>query len=301
MTNLAKIINKEHKLLQSEAFYRKYPAMNFSSLAAFYQSPDHALITMESKSYFEFGKMFETLLQDLATGSSTFGDRFFRCDVMGSMPDNLIGVIDSGADLTEQYVWTKAGKLSATYKKKHAFLDVCVENPGRVPVSLGDWDMLERLTENMLAMEFMGVPAREFLAKAQWQVPITWDDKKALLDCLVELGDEWLPIDIKTAFSFGKFSRMLKSKYFIQSLHYTEGVTECFGSSLQMPFFVASKEAPYLCQPWAVDYGGIDDLKAATDTYKKLCRDYKAWDSGGRKVKGWLPVRSCKLWLGGGV
>ena len=99
----------------TEEEYRKYPGLNFSSLASFYNkgtySPDHALMSIDFKSYFEFGKMFEALLQDTATGTKTFDERFFQSTVDGNMPDKMIQWIDEKHDLTSYYVYTQKGRF----------------------------------------------------------------------------------------------------------------------------------------------------------------------------------------------
>lgn len=286
----------------NEEEYREYPAINFSSLASYYNkgvySPDHALMTVDFKSYFEYGKAFETMLQDAVKCTNEFEKRFFQSTVAGKMPDDLIKWIDEGEDLEQFYVYTKTGGLNATYKTRHAFLDEARTNPGKIPVSIQDWDMLNRHTERMLKMQYIDAKVEDILSAGQWQVPITWFDgdieKKALVDCLVDLGGEILPIDIKTTSGFKQFSYMLKDKYFLQDIHYCEGVTHTHVVAMQMVFFVASKEAPCLCQPWAVDYGGVDYRMAAIEEYKNLCDSYSKWVNDGRFPKGWLPFQSVK-------
>jgi hypothetical protein len=284
----------------TEEEYRKYPGLNFSSLASFYNkgtySPDHALMSIDFKSYFEFGKMFEALLQDTATGTKTFDERFFQSTVDGNMPDKMIQWIDEKHDLTSYYVYTKKGDLSGTYKTRHAFLDEALENPGKIPVSTGDWEMLHTLTDRMMNMKYSDALVGDLLANAEFQVPIAWESsidglrKKALLDCIVQIGDEFYPFDIKTTAAFKQFGYMLSDKYWVQEIHYTEGVNEVFGTCMTMPFLVASKEAPYLCQPWECDYGDIDKKTIAHEEYHNLCQAYIDWLSDGRNPIGWLPL-----------
>lgn len=292
------------KLDISEKEYRKLPGLNFSKLAAFYNkginSPDHALLEVKFKSYFEFGKMFETLIQDMAKGSNEFEKRFFQSTVKGNMPDDMIRWIDEKEDLEQFYVWTKKGDLSKTFKTRHDFLDEAQENPGKIPVSTKDWDLLQRLTENMMKMPYQGVPVGDLLAKADFQVPLRWKDeitgleKKALVDCLLDLGSEFIPFDIKTTADFRRFSYMLRDKCFIQNFQYVEGVNACCGPAISMPFLVASKEAPFLCQSWLCDFGDSEWACNAHDTYQQLCRDYAAWDG---KPRGYLPLQRQKFYF----
>jgi hypothetical protein len=288
----------------NEKEYRKHPGLNFSNLAAFYNkgiySPDHALLKFHYKSYFEYGKMFESMLQDAATGSNEFGKRFYQSKVDGKMPDELIKWIDEKEDLNQFYKFNKDGSKSKTCKTKHAYLDEAQLNIGKIPVSVKDWDLLHRHTENMLKMEYLDSKVSDLLSSAQWQVPVIFEDydgltKKALIDCLVDLGgSQYLLIDIKTTANFKQFFWMLKEKYFIQDLHYTKAVNLKYGDCEQMVFFVASKEAPFLCSPFMVDYGGIDFKSSAIEEYMELCEAYKKWIDGGKKPKGWLPLQTVK-------
>lgn len=289
----------------TEQEYREYPAMNFSSLAAYNNkgvySPDHALMKIEFKSYFEYGKMFETMLQDAVKGTSEFQDRFFKSTVSGSMPDDMIKWIDEGEDLESHIKYNKDGiTRNGSCKTKHAFIDEAMANPGKIPVSTQDWDMLERHVGNMLKMEYLDAKVEDILAAAEWQVPIVWNEdgfeKKALVDCLVNLGDEYLPVDIKTTANFKQFMYMLRDKYIWQDIHYTEGINATHGVAMKMVFFVASKEAPFLCQPWSVDYGDADFRVTAIEKYRELCEAYHKWDQAGRYPKGWLPLQTTKFY-----
>ena len=286
----------------TEEEYWKYPALNFSSLASYYNSgiysPDHALMRVEFKSYFEYGKMFETLLQDTVKGTKEFEKRFFKSTVSGKIPDDLIKWIDNGEDLENHIKLKKDGTRNMQSKTLHAFIDEAMANPGKIPVPTKDWDMLERHIERMLKMQYLDASVEDILAAGQWQVPITWKDddipKKALVDCLVDLGGEHLPVDIKTAAGFQKFGFMLRDKYWIQDLWYCEGVAATKGASMQMVFFVASKEDPCLCQPWSIDHSDPGSRAIAIEEYKGLCNSYHKWSESGRFPKGWLPLQAVK-------
>ncbi len=303
--------NKEGTMTPSrpevtEAEYRAYPALNSSSLSSFYNkgiySPDHALMKFEYKSYFEYGKMFETMLQDETSGSKEFEKRFYQSNVSGKMPDEMISWIDNKENLMFHYKLNKDGSRSQTCKVKHAYLDEALDNPGKIPVSVEDWEMLQRHTNNMLNMYYLDAKVGDILAKAKWQVPVFFTDydgieKKALFDCLVDLGGQYLLIDIKTTAGFQKFGWMLRDKYFIQEILYTNAVNIQYGDCQNMVFFVASKEAPFLCSPFVIDYGGIDFRSAAIEEFNELCEAYKTWNDDGRFPKGWLPMQTIKHYM----
>ncbi len=284
--------------------YRNSKGINFSKIAAYYNkgtySPDHALMDIKYKSYFEYGKMFETMLQDQIQGSDAFGQQFYRSKLESKMPDKLIEWIKED-DLTEHYVFTAAGNFNNTYRNRHAYLDEAEDNPGKIPVSVPDFKMLETHTKHMLAMRFLGKSVSKLLEQGKWQVPIFWEDdnsieKKALIDCLVIDADP-VVIDIKTTANFKQFAWLLNDKYFLQDIHYMEGVCEQIKQTdNRMVFFVASKEPPYLCQPWMAEY---QSMKNVMEEYNDLCAAYEIWVSEGRKPKGWLPLAARQLRIGG--
>jgi len=290
----------------TEHEYRKSPGLNFSSIAAYYNggaySPDHALMRFGLKSFFEYGKAFETMLQDAVKSTNEFEKRFFRSTVSGKMPDDLIKWIDTGDDLENRIVLKKDGTRNMQKKTLHAFLDEAMAHPGQIPLPSNDFAMLKQHTDRMLNMHYRDARVGDILAAGQWQVPIIWIDedsglaKKALVDCLVDLGGDFLPVDIKTTAGFGAFRGMLRGKYWIQDIWYCEGVAATKGPTMPMVFFVASKEVPYLCQPWTIDYSdpGLRDI--AIEDCRALCLSYQAWADAGKPSKGWLPEQSIKYY-----
>ena len=285
--------------MDSEQQYRKAPGLNYSNLSRFNQSQDHCLMPFEHKSYFEFGHQFEQLLQDACIGTATFADRFFVSEIDGTLPDDLIKMIDMGWDLTLEYKYNKDGSRSKTCKKKHAFLDAALEHPGMIPVSKTDNEMLKVMIENMMNMNYLDMSVGELLSKAQWQVPVYWEDdewhkKKCLVDCLVEIDGTNYPLDVKTAAGFNRFYGNLQHGYWIQALHYAEGVKSLGKPIKPMTFLVASKEAPYLSKPIQIDW---NDYNLALNKYKGLCNRYARWQQDGSKPKGFLPLERKKIYI----
>jgi len=299
---------------ETEEEYRKHKALNFSKLGSYYHegiySPDHALIELEFKSYFEYGKMFETLLQDTVKGTKDFDKRFFISGVSGAIPEKLIQWIDEKEDLESHIVYNKPKKdgsveRSKTHKIMHAFIDECLDNPGMIPVSIEDHEMLKMHVERMCEMPYPGynVKTGDLLSKAEWQVGIKWKDdygleKKALIDAIVDIGGEYILFDIKTAADEKRFSYRLADYYWIQDMQYTEGVQEVIGmlayDMMQMLFLVAYKDKPYVCQPCMVDYGNTDQRIIAIEEYKDLCESFSKWNG---KPIGWLPMKTKKVYL----
>jgi hypothetical protein len=286
--------------MDTEKQYRAAPGLNYSNLSRFNQSQDHCLMPFEHKSYFEFGHQFEQLLQDACTGTTTFAERFFISEVDGTLPDDLIKMIDMNWDLTREYKYNKDGSRSKTCKKKHAFLDAALEHPGMIPVSKTDDEVLRVMLENMMNMEYLDMTVGELLSKAQWQKSIYWEDddwikKKCLVDCLVEIDGTHYPLDVKTAANFPRFYNNLSHGYWIQALHYAEGVNSLSKTTKPMTFLVASKEAPYLSKPIMIDWS--DKYNEAVNKYRGICSRYAKWLESGSKSKGFLPLERKRIYI----
>lgn len=292
--------------LTAEQRYRVHPGLNYSSLADFYESPDHALMVRTEKAYFEVGNLFETLLFDAVTGQRTFADRFF----VGrdtTPPDKILQWLAAGENLEDQYTYNKDGSKSKKCANLHAWIDACLENPGKTPISQADFDMCRRLVDNMLKIEDPTIgPLKDILAACNWQVPMYWEDgqKKALADCLLSVGGETWVFDIKTTASFGHFVGMMRGRYWLQDIHYTEGAETVYGGcKTPMIFLVAEKKEPFLCQmftamplePSEID---LEYRRKAIGLYQDTVERYREWNSGGRNPVGWKPMEVVKLYLG---
>ncbi len=69
--------------------YRAFPGLNYSFLADYRESEEKAAKGTGPKSFFETGKAFESIIEDRATGSTLFADRYFVANVTGTMPEKL--------------------------------------------------------------------------------------------------------------------------------------------------------------------------------------------------------------------
>lgn len=280
--------------------YRAWPAINYSSLADFKESPDHALMEKPAKSYFEEGTAFELLIEDRAKGSDKFGARFFVANAPGSMPEDLAGWIESGEDLETKYRRNKDGTLNKGSARIHLWLDECQKNPGKMPVGKDRKEMLDKMVDNFLLMQpFADVgtenPLSEILPVADFQVPIVWYvgqmRKKALVDCMIVTQKTVYAFDIKTSADIDRFVWMLKSKYWIQEAHYSAGLGQIFpDKNIVWRFLVASKAAPYISQPFCVDPFSMSDN--GKQAYYDLCTRYYAWVEDGKPPRGWKDLKS---------
>lgn len=287
-----------------EKDYRRYPAINYSSLADFNESQDHALMDKPAKSYFEEGTAFELLVEDRAKGTAKFAERFFLADAPGDMPDDLAGWIDRKENLNTKYRLKIDGGRNNQSKRLHAWLDECAINPGMMPMGTDQIDMLGKMVDNFMKMkplEDIGVneTLEEILPVAQFQVPVIWNvgkmKKKALLDCMVETDTAVYVFDTKTSADLKRFQWMTKDRYWIQEVHYSSGIGRIFpGKDVHWRFIVSSKAEPWLSQTFCIDQTSTDN---AWFEYQELCDRYQAWLDDGRPAKGWKELSTVKLYF----
>jgi hypothetical protein len=291
----------------TEKEYRAAPGINYSLIADYASSPDRALMGHEPKSYFDFGNIFEIRLQDKITGENLFQDKYFVADLKGNIPDKLCKWLEDDTDLQECYTYNKDGKTrSGKCKNIHAWLDACLENPGKHPVSQDVMAQIDLMISNMLKIELFGAKLTDILVpeNVQFQVPVFWESgtikKKALIDivALVRMQGENINLlfDIKTTANHTQFKRMFRAKYWIQNIHYVEGSTIKLGATYpKMIFLAASKEEPYIAQPYELETGStaIEILSR----YKELCEDVSLWVAQGKPKRGWRPLESIKIFI----
>jgi len=275
--------------------YRDRPGLNYSTLARFYQGPDFALLDVEPKSYFEIGNSLELALQDRAQGTDTWHDRFFEAESAGTIPEKLVKWIEDDEDLTTKYTFNKDGETrNKKYSRIHDWLDECIAHPGKIPMGKTEQDMVGRMLRSILAMEIEGVPFTDVLPDCMFQVPLYWESrgiqKKALLDIVYQTEDLTYIWDLKSAANFSMFKRMLRQKYWIQYIHYTEGAARYFKGVRPMNFLVASKSTEDLNHAMEVEVDRgleMENFYDLQQEYENLTTEYLAWVDGGKKPKGY--------------
>lgn len=278
--------------------YHRIKAINSTHLAEFAESPDHALMRIKAKQVFTLGHAFEDIVFWKVSGDrSRFDARFFTAN-LGTPPDKIVQAIESGADLSSLEVLTVKGERNGRNATLHSWIDACQEHHGLKPLSLDEFNVLNRMAENLVRMDLDG-PCGDIIGACEWQVPITWErrgiKKKALIDLVLRVGDETCIYDLKAYASLSMFRQTLKSKAWVQSLHYTEGANAVWGGTVHpMVFLVAEKAEPYLAQPFRVH---PDSMESAEMRYLSLCDDFMAWDYAGRPARGYKFLEEVKLWL----
>lgn len=284
----------------TEEEYREHPALNYSKIATFHSNPEKMGFDMGPKGFFETGKAFEMILQDVVTGSTLFRDRYYVVNVP-EVPDKILKWLESGEDLKDKYILKKDGDRNNRYKSLHAMLDLCHQIPlGKIPFTQFDFDNICCMVDNMLNMRVYGYNFKELLQKtgAQFQTPVFWIDefgiqKKALLDIMIPTDEKTYCIDIKTAATKANFMKFFRNKYWVQDIHYTEGIVSAISDSLPMLFLVAYNDTQ-LVQPIKTDK---DSRLHAVEKYKTLVSDFIKWEESGSEIVSELDFERIKLYF----
>ena len=267
--------------------YREAPGHNYSKMADFNISPDHCLMEKDDRAAFQNGHAIEAILR------GDYEKKYVTAEF--TIPDDVYAAVQNGDDLEKMIRYNKDGSRNNQSKNKHAAIDFFLAHPGKKVIPEVERNVMRIMAKNLMKAEYEGVTVKRLLDSAKWNTPIFWGDKKAELDCYIELKDEIILLDIKTAASFGQFHKMLKSRYWIQDQHYSEGCEAHFGKQCRkMAFLVATKEKPYLAQCFTIkdesrEYGRI--------AYLELCDKYRDWVAEGKPARGWLEAEEVKVFI----
>jgi len=291
-------------------------ALSSTKLADFYIAPDIVLMEREEKPYFDEGRAFEMMVEDRAKGTSLFKDNFFVAEIEVAMPKELPQWIADGT-LELQYVTTKSGDLNKTYATRHAWLDVCLANPNKKPISEITYNQLRIMRDNLWKAEarilnhatgqYFNIKVGKLLENGSFQVPYFWQadghKKKALYDVIsfVEFGGslQAIHIDLKKTANLSQFKSMFRTKYWVQDRHYSEGISKLAEDiniyfEPYMLFFVASMEKPYLAQVFRMD---DESAEYADQVYTSLCHDFAEWKQQGMQPRGWIEQKNLKIYF----
>jgi hypothetical protein len=295
--------------------YWKKKALNSTLLADYIDSPDIAKLERKPMTYFEDGKIFETLFEDLIKDTANFQEKYFVAACEHNLPDKFGEIWEQakGQDMFDAqdahiwepyYVWNKPDKkgnqkLSGNHKALHAWLDLCNENPGLYPVPAQKIADMNIGIDNLLKAEidipyvYAGSFAELLKHEHEFQKAIYWEcngiPKKALLDIVVNVNGLWLGIDLKYMADLGRFYKMFGSKYQWQSVHYYEGlITEYENSFPSLLFAVATKSLPFLARTF---YADPEEWTIINDIYTDKCHECWEWVEKGKPGKGFKPTQ----------
>lgn len=312
-------------------YYFKQPGQSSGKLATFRNGGDYSpdcvleyerLVSAGAfwQYAFELGNALECLCYDLTHDSRTFFDKFFISDHDNEPPDDIGRVIvnnpaEKHAELFEKLVvWNKpdkSGKVekNKTYSKRHAYIEECLANPGRMPISQTDYKILKELADKMAALplpdwyRFRNAKVGDVWGLCEWQYPVYWESggigKKALCDNLFfdESGYAIL-MDIKYSASLSNFLKMMRTKYWIQAEHYREGVSTIPDTNALPMLFVVGV-GPEKGKPPMATIRQVDerDFEKCREEYHRVSLAYHAWEQSGRLPVGRLDAKQERVWL----
>jgi hypothetical protein len=248
----------------------------------------------------DYGRLFESMIEDECTGSTLVQDKFLKAEVLGKngnaaeCPNEVVEALSNGTDLNELYVRKKDGELHGTYATRHAWLDLYQEAGGKTIIPAEIWNKVEKCIESaklIKPIEHLGaditldrlLPNGKFQAARQWEVDGI--AKKGLLDWYCDITNPQIVLDFKLTGCTGSFIRQLKSHKWVQQPHYTEGIEATF------IFIVGSLEDPQ--QSGAV----ILESDRIYERYEAECKSYHEWHQSGRKPRGCRETETIKLYL----
>lgn len=199
-------------------------------------------------------------------------------------------------------------------KTFHFFLDLMIEAPEKIIISSKLYEQFKRMASNLCNMSVDILDeryiVRDLLKSAKYQKAVTWKDpsfgydKKALFDFLViiEINSTTYAIvfDAKTCSDLKAFKRMYSAKYWVQDMHYSEGLeiyikdqglSEKIQAYSSIMFLAASKAAPHICQSFEIS----NHIHEKTiENYQQLSLDFKSWEKIGSPARGWRPKEYLK-------
>lgn len=104
----------------------------------------------------------------------------------------------------------------------------------------------------------------------KWQDAETGLMLRALPDFRLDLGNEWLATDIKTCADMGKFKWAVKDGYWMQHVHYEDGLRSLDDKPVTFTFLAVEKTPPYLVRCFQMTDRMIQE---ARDEWRKTLRD----------------------------
>ena len=209
-------------------------------------------------------------------------------------PALVFGQLFHAMALTPETVWEQFAVMPnldrRTKAGKEAFAEFEKQAEGKTIVSV---DMVEQATAMCEALN-----RNEFvkkLLKGEKEKPFFWTDEmtgidcKCRTDCVVEIGDIPLIVDLKSATnaSTDVFIRdAIKYGYHMQAAMYSEGVKQNTGKEHGFVFVVIEKEPPYSinilqCDKLFLQYG-YDVFREYIGTYADCVKNNNFWGYLGR-------------------
>jgi hypothetical protein len=254
------------------------------------RSTDYLFVETEDKIHFKEGNAFELMVYDKINYTYEFEDKYYITNLK-SRPSDILDLIKD-EDLENHLEFTKKGELAK--KERNYWLEELALNNRKFPLKKDEYEVLKKMTENFLKLEFRGLRLADCIERAEIETPIFWEvelpsgvilKKKCKPDFHFIVDGIVFSPDIKTTgkaleefnYDFNKLG------YWIQAAHYMEGLGFLY-PDLQirpMPFAVSCKKEPYLSQIFSINEKDLMQIKS---DYQDLCEKYASWKEN-RKPK----------------
>lgn len=231
----------------TEKEYRSHPAISRSELWKISESPEKFKWYKENPQAPTPALVFGQVLHKMALEPDSFFDEFAVAPCVDRR--------------------TKAGK--------EMWAEFVAAADGKTVI---DADTMTKASDMVKSLE--AVPMVAKLLNGQHELPLFWTDEmtgedcKCRLDCLTEVKDQPIIVDIKTTndASTEWFMRSaIKYGYDLQAAMYSEGYTQNFGKKPLFVFVAVEKEPPY-----AVNILQADEqfVRHGYDTFRELIGTY---------------------------
>jgi hypothetical protein len=282
--------------------YRKYNAINSTTLADFHTYGENIVKPIKESYNFWLGKCFEGMIREKFDEGYTLP--YFPVE---NLNQRIVTALINEEDLEKLVRYKNDGEVYSADKGIAEQIEL-VKREGRSVIDKDDFELINKTITNLLTMPVLDdIIVEEFLEHAEFDRPVTWVDGdgnefKALFDIVSTLATDdnqliSIALDIKYYANEYGFYRMYDKKLWIQERHYTEALKH---------YCIEKGSSPYYCMPFLVGYKDsgltqvniIDDnyIDRAKGKYQDLVCRYVDWKKGGKKETGHLLKRYLKIY-----
>ena len=240
----------------TEKEYRAHPAISRSELFKISESPEKFKYYREHPEELTPALVFGQLFHAMALTPGAVGEQF------AIVPD-IDRRTKAGREEYAQFVADNEGKTLVTYDMAKQAQEMC-----------------DALYQNEFAKKLLdGEREKEFF----WHDDLTGEECKCRVDCLTQIGDKCIIVDLKSADSAETEAFMraaIKHGYDFQSGMYTEGVKANVKKECTFVFIAIEKKPPYSVNILEADklfvLRGYDLYREYIGTYH-YCRESGNW------------------------
>jgi len=237
--------------------YREHPALSRSSLWVISESPEKFKYLMNNPPEPTEALLFGQLLHKIVLEPETFSEEF-------AVEPNVDKRTKDGKESYNQWLSSLNDNITVVSEKNYTKA----------------LEMAQAIQNNKLAKALLeGEKEHAYF----WTDDFTQVECKCRIDCLKQLKDKLVIVDLKTASSCRTdkwIKDAIKYGYDVQSSMYSEGIKANYGVTPEFVFVVQEKDPPYSINifkttPEFTDYG-YDRFRSLIGLYKH-CVDTNDW------------------------